>query len=302
MVCTTTETVQEYTHLSHPPPTLGTLNNLSQIHCQTSAHSQSWPQQPLISTPSAVEGGGGGSVGAGPSTDLRRLKPAVSELPSGVVQSIQLTVPSNTDYLTPSVSPRQISGLAISSAKRCVSTVDPLGAQHRRVDFLAQHATENQPAPSTYLEWSDSPPAILTALYPTTVPADMVQYPSSLTHRRESVVSLHSEDSFQFSSSSGLPDDLDSNAAFLPRYASPGAPSHFAGHTFPRQGTSSAVPKARRTGQRKRVAEPKDPRAAKRLQNQRESDELNMEEMYRLFVPESVGKVPKKDRCATSTS
>jgi hypothetical protein len=302
LVCTTTETVQEYAHLSHPPPTPGTLNNLSQSHRQTSAHSQSWPQQPLIPTPSALEGGGGGSVGAGPSPDLRRLKPAVSELPSGVVQSIQLTVPSNTDYLAPSVSPHQISGLALSSAKRRVSTVDPLGAQHRQVDFLARHVTENQPAPSaypTYPEWSDSSPAILTAQYPATVPADMVQYPSSLTHRRESVISLHSEDSFQFPSSSGLPDDLDSNAAFSPRYASPGAPSHFAGHTFPRQGTSSA---ARRTGIRKRAAEPKDPRAAKRLQNQRESDELNMEEMYRLFVPESVGKVPKKDRCATSTS
>jgi hypothetical protein len=205
----------------------------------------------------------------------------------------------------PSVSPRQISGLPPSSAKRRVSGVDPLGAQHQHVDFLTQHATENQPAPSaypTYPEWSDSSPAISTVLYPATVPADVVQYPPSLTHRRESVVSLHSEDSFQFPSSSGLPDDLDSNAAFSPRYAPPGAPSHFAGHTFPRQGTSSAVPNARRTGIRKRVAEPKDPRAAKRLQNQRESDELNMEEMYRLFVPEGVGKVPKKDRCATSTS
>ena len=260
-----------------------------------------------MSTPPAVQGGGRGSAGAGPSTELRRLKAAVSELPSGVGQLIHLTVPPNTDYLSSSVSPHQISGLPPSSARRHVSGVNPLGAQHRQVDFLTQPATENQPAPSaypTYLEWSGSSPAISTALYPATVPPDMVQYqyPSSLTRRRESVVSLHSEDSFQFPSSSGLPDDLDNDAAFSPRYASPGAPSHFAGHTFPRQGTSSAAPKARRTGIRKRVAEPKDPRAAKRLQNQRESDELNMEEMYRLFVPESVGKVPKKDRCATSTS
>jgi hypothetical protein len=77
-------------------------------------------------------------------------------------------------------------------------------------------------------------------------------------------------------------------------------------HTLPQLGNSSALPEAlrkkRRTGQRKRVSKPKDPRAAERLQNQRESDEQNMEEMFKLFVPESVGAVPKKDRSAISTS
>ena len=260
-----------------------------------------------MSMPPAAQGGGGDSVGAGPSTGPCGLTPAVSGLLSGVARPVQLTM-SNTDYSDPSASQYQIPGLARSGAKRRVSG-DPLDGQHPQVDFLAQRGPENQPTLSaypTYPKWSGSSGAIPTVLYPAAVPADiLVQYPSSLTHR-ESIVSLHSEDSFQIPSSSGLQDDLDSNAAFSPRYASPGAPSHSAGHTFSQQGTSSAVPqaprKARRTGIRKRVAEPKDPRAAKRLQNQRESDELNMEEMYKLFVPASVPKVSKKHRTATSTS
>ena len=255
-------------------------------------------------SPPAVHGGGGDSVGAGPSTGPRRSMPAVSGRP--VAQPVQLTGSSDTCHLDPSVSRYRGLGLVPSGAKRGFSEVDPLDAQYAPVGYLNQHAPENQPTPDAYTPYPwPSSPTTSTAQYPAAVPADPAQVPSSLPNY-ESVLSLHSGESFQLASSSGSQDDVDNNATFSPRHASSGTPSPFIDHTLPQQGNSLAAPQAprkkRRTGQRKRVAKPKDPRAAERLQNQRESDELNMEEMYRLFVPESVGDVPKKDRTATSTS
>jgi len=255
--------------------------------------------------PPVVQRGGGGSVGAGPSTGPPQLTPAVPELPSWVAQPAQLTV-SNTDYLDPSFAQHKVLGPAPSRAKRCFSEVDRPSVQHTQVDFLNQHALENQPTPDAYTPypWSSSSPANSTAQYQAAVPADMVPGPSSLSHR-ESVVSLHSEESFQLSSSSGLQADLDSNAAFLPRYATPGAPS-LAGRTLLQQGTSLAAPKPprkkRHTGQRKRAANPKYPKAAERLQNQRESDDENIEHLLELFVPDSERDGPKKGRLRLSTS
>jgi len=250
-----------------------------------------------MSTPPAVEGSGGVSVGAGPSTGPRRLTPAVSGLPS------------NTGHFGPSALQYQVPGFAPSGDKRRFSGVDPLGVQHLPVYILNQHAHENQPTPSAYplYPWSGSPPAIPTAQNHGAVPADMVPGPSSLTYRKSVVSeSPYSEESFQLSPSSGLQGDLDSDATFSPRYASPNSPSHVAGHTSPQQGTSSTVPQAlqqaRRTGKRKRAEDPKDPKAAKRLQTQRQIDALNLKELRGLFVPESVGAVPKKDLTSTSTS
>ena len=241
--------------------------------------------------PPVVQRGEGGSVGAGLSTTPRRLIPAV------------LGLPSNTGHLDPSVLQYQVPGFAPSGDRRRFSGVEPLGAQHPPIHILNQHAHGDQPTPSAYpsYPWSSSPPAIPTAQYQAAVPADMVLGP--LTHR-ESVVSLHSEESFQLSSSSSLQGDLGSNATFSPRYASPDA--HFAGDTLPQLGTSLAAPeplrKTRRTGKRKRVADPKDPRAAKRLQDQRQSDDEHIEDLYELLVPDSEGEVSKKDRLGLSTS
>ena len=236
--------------------------------------------------------GEGGSVGAGPSTGTRRSIPTVSRVP--VAQVVHL----DTGHLAPSDSRCRGLGLAPSgNNKRRFSEVDP------PVDFLNQHASENQPTPDGYASyhWSSSR-TTSTAQYPAVVPVT-----TSLPNY-ESVHSLHSGESFQLASSSGLQDNVDNDATFSPRHASPGPPSHFrvTDHTLPQEGNSSAAPEAppkkRHTGQRKRVAKPKDPKAAKRLKNQRDSDELNMREMYRIFVPESVGDVQKKDRTATSMS
>jgi len=253
-----------------------------------------------MSMPPAAQGCGGESVGAGPSSSPCGLTPAVSGLLSGVTQPVQLTM-SNTDYSDPSASRYQELGLAPSRAERRFIGADPLGTQHAQVGFLTQHAHENQPTPNAYPLY----PAIPTDQYPAAVPADM-QRPSSYTHR-DSVVSLYSEDSLQLPSSSALPDTLDStNPTLSPRHASPGTPSYFTGHKLPQQDTLLTTPEAlrqkRRAVQRKRIANPKDPKAAERLQNQRQSDDKDIEYLYKLFVPDSEGEVPKKDRLRLSTS
>ena len=256
-----------------------------------------------MSMPSAVQHDEGGSVGAGPSIGLRQLYPADSGLSSWVAQPVQLTVP-NPGYLDPSVDQHQVLGPAPSRAKRRISEVDRLDGQ--QVDFLNQHAFENQPTPDAYTQyhWSNSPPANSIAQFPAAVPADTIPGPLSLTHRG-STVSLHSEESFQLSSSSGLQDDLDSNATFPSTYASPGA-SSLADHSLPLQDTSSAVPKPprkkRRTGQRKRVPNPKDRVAADRLRNQRESDDEHIENVLTLLAPDNERDGPKKGRLRLSTS
>jgi hypothetical protein len=61
----------------------------------------------------------------------------------------------------------------------------------------------------------------------------------------------------------------------------------------------------RTTGKRKLGENPKDWRAAQRLQNQREKDNKDIDFLFKLFVPRSVGTVEtvaKKDRLSLSTS
>jgi hypothetical protein len=53
---------------------------------------------------------------------------------------------------------------------------------------------------------------------------------------------------------------------------------------------------------RSRTAEPKDPRAAKRLRNQRQCDDDNIEALMELFVPKCVERGMKKDRLSLGTA
>jgi hypothetical protein len=148
-----------------------------------------------------------------------------------------------------------------------------------------QPAQEKQLTPSAHsrhLEWSDSSQATSGAQHSAAGPSYMVPVPSSHTHRN-SVASLGS---LLLRSSPGLHDDL-VGASPLPGSAldDPEPPQ-----------------KRRRTGERKRNPEPKDPIAAERLQLQRLNDDVYTEMLYNLFVPKSVGQVPKKDRLRLSTS
>lgn len=165
-----------------------------------------------------------------------------------------------------------------------------------------QPAQENQPTPSTYPrypEWSDSSQVTLGAQHSAAGPSHMVPVPSPRTHR-DSVASLYS-----LRSSPGLQDDLVA-ALPLPGEALDDTPVRIEGRDLSQQDTSSVEPEApqkrRRTGKRKRVPNPKDPRAAKRLQDQRHNDDECIEMLFNLIVPKDVGQVAKKDRLLLSTS
>lgn len=199
----------------------------------------------------------------------------------------------------PAVSQNQGLRLSPSSAERRFNEVSPRGARHAQVDSLTQPTRQNQPTPSVLPSHS----AISTVKYPAAVPADMVQGPLTYTHR-DSVAS-RSLYPIQLPSSA-LQDNLDSNDTSLHRHASPDTPYHFTDHTLLQQGTSLAVPGPLRkkwgVGQRKRVADPKDPKAAERLRYQRQSDEEHIEKLFKLFVPDSEREAPKRDRLRLSTS
>ena len=89
--------------------------------------------------------------------------------------------------------------------------------------------------------------------------------------------------------------------------ASSGAHSRLADRAPAQQATPPTSPEEqseeqRATGKRRRLSEPKDPRAAKRLRSQRQVDEENLDALYKLLVPSSAGVVQKKDRLGISTS
>ncbi len=105
------------------------------------------------------------------------------------------------------------------------------------------------------------------------------------------------------SSSSGMQADL-VTSTYLDEQASSGALSQVALHAPAQQATPPTSPESHQhsTGKRRRVSQPKDPRAAKRLRSQRQGDDENLEALYKLLVPSSAGVVQKKDRLGISTS
>lgn len=260
----------------------------------------------LKPSPSAVQGGVDGPVGAGPCASVPQFTLAASGLASGTVQPMQLSMSSNTRSFATPVPQLRAPELAPSSLTRPFSEVDDLYAQNTQVGPLTQHALKNhwQSTQGAYTPFPDFSLATSSAQYPVAGPEYVMPGPSSHS-RRDSSASLFPEDPIPLSPSSGLRDGFVSSAALSPRLASTGA----AGHALPQQATSSAVAEARgkrrTTGKRKRAEIPKDWRAAQRLQNQREEDNKNLDFLFKLFVPSSAGTVetvPKKDRISLSTS
>jgi len=127
----------------------------------------------------------------------------------------------------------------------------------------------------------------------------MVPGPLSNTHR-DSVASLNSVDT------SGLQDDLYSNAPLFPASGSDDVSSQIEGYNLPQQGPYSVASDAEHeesdNGNRKRNDNLKDPKAAKRLRKQRKIDRNNLKEMRKILIPEGVGKVYKKDLTTMCTS
>jgi hypothetical protein len=234
--------------------------------------------------------------------------PAILELASETAQSTQLS--SNIRSFSPPVPQRQAPEHAPSSFTGHFSGTDAPSAQNTQFNFQTQYALEDQPtagACPSHPVWpaTSSSPATLNAQNPTAEPTYIIPEQSSHAHRG-SLASLVSEDSFPFPSSSGLQDEFVSSSPFFHALASPGAPSQIVGHVPPQEGASLAAPKApvkpRRDGKRKRADNPKGPIAAKRLRDQREVDEENIEKIVKMVVPPSVGRVAKKDRLGLGTS
>jgi len=173
-------------------------------------------------------------------------------------------------------------------------------------NFLTQPPLENQPPISTiYTSYHGcSRPSLANSgvRYPAAGPAHMVPIsgPSSQTHR-DSVDPRPFVDPIPVRSSSGLQDDFIA-APPLTGPAPDGDSSQIGGYNLPQQATSSAAPAAARKirgpGKRKRVDNPKDEKAAKRLRGQRESDAKNLEELRQILC---VGVVQKKDLIGART-
>jgi hypothetical protein len=218
---------------------------------------------------------------------------------------MQLHVPSNTStFATPDPQhqvPAQEFEPGPSDTRRRRSEVeDALNVSDVEFEpnLLTQPLLENQPPISStdapYHGCSGPSLACLSAQYPAAGPAPIVPIsgPSSQTHRG-SVDFRAFMDPFQ--------DDL---IAALPITgpAPYGDSSQIGGYSLPQQATSSAAPaearKIRWPGKRKRVDNPKDEQAAKRLRCQRESDAKNLEELRQIL---RVGVVQKKDLIGART-
>jgi hypothetical protein len=208
-------------------------------------------------------------------------------------------------------SPPAFLRLAPETAQSDFSGIDAASAQNTQFNFQTQYALENQPtagACPSYPAWpaTSSSPATLNAQNPAAEPAYIIPEGSSHTHRG-SLASLVSEDSFPFPSSPGSQNEFVSGAPLFHGLASPDTPSQIAGSAHPQQPSSSAPGvsrQKRRTGTRKRNPNPKDPKAAQRLQEQRQMDDQDLAFIFERLVPSSVGTVEtvaKKDRLHLST-
>ena len=247
-------------------------------------------------------------MGTGSYACVPQSTPAILELASEAAQSIQLS--SNIHSFSPRVPQRQSQEHAPSSFTRPFGVDDTVLALNTQVGHLAQHALENN-WQYTQREYAPFPRPSLAASsgqYRAAQPEYMIPGPSSRT-QRDSLASLYSEDSFPPSSSSGLQGVFVSDATPFLGQASPDTPPQIAGNALPQQRTSSSAPGAsqrkRRTGTRKRNPNPKDPKAAQRLREQRKTDDEYINSLFESFVPSSEGTVEtvaKKDRLPLSTS
>ncbi len=262
-------------------------------------------------SPPSVQGGVGIPVGAGSYAGAPQSPPAFLGLAPETAQSIQLHVSSNIRSFSPPVPQHQSQEHAPSSLPRPFSVDDTGLALNPQVGPLAQHALENnwQFTQGEYAPFPGSSLAASSGQYHAAQPEYMIPGPSSHT-QRGSLASLYSEDSFPSSPSSGLQGVFVSDTTPFLGQASPDTPSQITGNALPQQGTSesSSAPgvsqRKRRTGTRKRNPNPKDPKAAQRLQKQRQTNDQYIDSLFEEFVPSSEGTletVAKKDRLRLGT-
>ena len=165
-----------------------------------------------------------------------------------------------------------------SSFPRRSSEPDPLRAANTERTFMAPYVPKNQPTLTMYTPFFGRPSfsqVSPSAQYPTAAFKHMVPQPPSHT-----------------------PDD---SVMSFTESASPGVLSESTDDILPQQCTSSVAPQQQspptqyRTRNRKRATQPKDSRATQRHERQRQKDDENLMALSKLFVPDSVETILKKD-------
>ena len=222
--------------------------------------------------------------------------------PSKPAQSTSLPVSSfNASLLSPPSHPQQSPEPAPWSLRTRSSGDDANYVENAQMPIiLTPHFLEDQSIHTPFPGHTSFSPVTSSALFPTADFTDME--PSLSSHTQDD-----SLDFLNLSPSSGMQVDL----ATTTLSAGSGYPGDIsqaqaAGDTPTQQATPPASPDSQSTeqhttGKRRRQSVPKDPRAAKRLRNQRQGDDENLEALYKLLVPRSAGVVQKKDRLGIST-
>jgi hypothetical protein len=246
--------------------------------------------------------------GCGPANAARGPYASVPELilksPSEPAQSRLLPVPLDKSLLAPPTFPRQVPEPAPLSFTRRSSGADSSHAENARNPIPTPHAPEDRSLPvAGYSPVPEHHPgssrAISSIRVPTAGFTDTIPEPSY--HMQDDPLAF-----LNLLSSSDIHADFVTAMPFAGR-ASPGALSQLARNAPAQQATPPASPESqpeqqRLTGKRRRLSEPKDPKAAKRLRSQRQGDEENLDALYKLLVPNGAGAVQKKDRLGISMS
>ena len=291
-----------FRHLSVSHSTPGTgVSHLSQS--RPSSHSRVLSQPCLMPQTSTAIGGGCGLADV-----ANGLYAGVPELllksPSEPAQSRLLPVPLDKSLLAPPTFPRQVPEPAPWSFTGPSAAADFSNTENAQNPLPALHAPENQsttvaaypPVPEHH---PGSSPAISSTRVSTAGFTDTIPEPSY--HMRDDPLAF-----LNLPSSSDMQVDFITANPFDGR-ASPGPFSQPARHSPAQQATPPASPESqpehqRLAGKRRRLSEPKDPKAAKRLRSQRQGDEENLEALYKLLVPDGAGAIQKKDRLGISMS
>ena len=248
---------------------------------------------------------GGGCSPANAASDPYASVPELTlKTPSESAQSRLSPVPHDKNLLSPPTFPKQVPEPAPWSFARSPSGADANCTENEQNPIQTPHALENQSTSvAAYSPFPEhhpgSSPAISSTLVPTAGFTDTIPEPSY--HMQDDPLAF-----LNLPSSSDMQVDFVTAMPFAGR-ESPCALSQLARHAPAQQTTPPASPESqpeqqRITGKRRRLSEPKDPKAAKRLRSQRQGDEENLEALYKLLVPNGAGAVQKKDRLGISTS
>ena len=257
----------------------------------------------------AAQGGGCGPADAA-SVSYAGTPELILKSPSEPAQSRLLPVSLDTNFLAPPTFPKQVPEPApwsFTRHSRHSSGADAGHVDNAQNPNSTPHAPQNQPTPvAAYSPFPEHHPQVGSE---SSSMVSVARFPAGFPDTRPEPSYPTQYDPFAFlnlPSSSGMQVDLVTATPFAGR-ASPGAYSRLEDDAPSQQATPPASPESQPepqpiTGKRRRLSEPKDPKAAKRLRSQRQGDEENLDALYKLLVPSAAGAVQKKDRLGISMS